>query len=56
MRQPVMPALHPYQTPGGPGSVAAMKYDDDHLQPYRVCGVNGGSVYTDQSGVQHCTN
>jgi hypothetical protein len=56
IRQPVMPTLHPYQTPGGPGSVGAMRYDDQHLQPYRTCAVNGGSVYTDQQGVQHCTN
>jgi hypothetical protein len=56
MRQPVMPTLHPYQTPGGPGSVQGMQGDTDHLQPYRVCAVNGGSVYTDQNGVQHCTN
>ncbi len=56
MRQPVMPTLHPYQTPGGAGSVGAMRYDDEHQQPYRVCSVNGGSVYTDQNGVQHCSN
>ncbi len=56
MRQPVMPTLHPYQTPGGAGSVGAMRYDDQHLQPYRTCAVNDGSVYTDQQGVQHCTN
>jgi hypothetical protein len=56
MRQPVMPTLHPYQTPGGAGSIGAMRYDDEHQQPYRVCSVNGGTVYTDQNGVQHCSN
>lgn len=56
MRQPVMPTLHPYRTPGGPGSVQGMQWDTDHAQPYRICAVNGGSVYTDQNGVQHCTN
>jgi hypothetical protein len=55
IQQPVMPTLHPYQTPGGPGSVGAMKYDDEHLQPQRVCGVTGGTVYTTQDGVQHCS-
>jgi hypothetical protein len=56
IRQPVMPALHPYRTPGGAGSVEAMRHDDEHQQPYRICAVNDGSVYTDQNGVQHCTN
>jgi hypothetical protein len=49
------PTLHPYQTPGGPGSVGAMKYDDEHQQPQRVCGVTGGVVYQTQDGVEHCS-
>jgi hypothetical protein len=56
IRQPIMPTLHPYQTPGGAGSVGAMRYDDQHQQPYRTCAVNNGSVYTTQDGVQHCSN
>jgi DNA-binding beta-propeller fold protein YncE len=61
---PVMPysTSLPYQTPGlshqsptGPGSVGAMKYDDEHQQPQRVCGVTGGVVYQTQDGVDHCS-
>ncbi|HEX3810480.1 MAG TPA: hypothetical protein VHW02_12380 [Rhizomicrobium sp.] len=56
-QMPVMPTLHPYQTPGGcgPGTVCGMRNDDEHQQPYRVCGVTGGTVYQTRDGVEHCS-
>ncbi len=55
MRQPVMPTLHPYGAPTGPGSVQAM-HQDDQLQQYRICAVNGGQVIEEQGGAVRCVN
>jgi len=53
MRQPVMPAMHPYTTPTGPGSVQGMRADDQ-AQQYRICAVNGGQVIQLQGGGVRC--
>ena len=53
MRQPVMPTLHPYQTPTGPGSVQGMR-QDDQMQQYRICAVNGGQVVKEYGGTVRC--
>ncbi len=53
MRQPVMPGMRPYTTPTGPGSVQGMR-EDDQMQQYRICAVNGGQVVKEYGGALRC--
>jgi hypothetical protein len=55
MRQPVAPTLRPYATPTGPGSVQGMR-QDDQMQQYRICAVNGGQVVKEYGGSVRCVN
>jgi hypothetical protein len=55
MRQPVMPSINPYRTPTGPGSVEGMR-QDDQMQQYRICAVNGGQVVKEYGGAVRCVN
>lgn len=42
-----------YSSPSGPGSVQALR-QDDQMQQHRICAINGGQVVEEQGGTVRC--